>query len=141
MAIKRVFQALLQFSLQHDILSPCANCKLVIKPLLGEMEQNFPMCRNECQISWIPLKRRNMGFGKGKKNHMHLDINPVSSSSVSISISIYLGASRCLLGDGFNFGKGSGCSAKIGLLGLGVLCIVIGNGGFDGILSKHGAVY
>jgi hypothetical protein len=39
-----------------------------------------------------------------------------------------------------HIGDGSASSGKIGGLALGVLEVVIGDGGLDGILSKHGAV-
>jgi len=41
---------------------------------------------------------------------------------------------------GSHIRNGSASSGQIGGLGLGVLGVVIGDGGLDGILGKHGAV-
>lgn len=51
------------------------------------------------------------------------------------------GSGRAAGGGLVNIGHGGACPGKVGGTGLGVLGVVVGDGGLDGILSEHGAVH
>lgn len=110
-----------------------------------EEKKNPPFNRESCHSSKAQLKSKEVMSWKGgylrwyHKSNIFWVNHFVFVFFVFISFS--LSGRRGLFNLNLDVRNGSTGTTKVSLDGLGVLGVVVGDGGLDGILGKHGAVH